>query len=593
MASNHTQQRESPTLSNTSRTQVWPEWESSRNSDSNADSPWSRKIILSLDGGGVRGYASLYLLKKIMEQVRHIEMATLSFDMHRAQEPGFQDGEAPRACSAAYSWNLDERGKNAIPEEWRMSFLPHHYIDYFVGTSTGGEMDVTQAMKNYNDVGSTVFQKGRTYTRFGVIRPRFSSKLMDAALQRATQQDVVQRIQPRETNNEIEDTDVKARADKVLMRTESSDVARTVVVAHGGFKVKKEFLFRSYDHAPPETRSGRNDRASRHSNPGPASNAPLWVAGRATSAAPGYFSEIKYGGDVYEDGAMAKWNNPVELALKEVEQMHWRHQPKLIISIGTGQKSDRGHTTGLFHRVIPHEISNLSAAVKTLKKNQLNSHVQHQEFESRLEQRNGDLEIRYIRFDAPLGLDHELGNIKLGEWRGSDGSETKHRMENIIDQYLELDHEAAESLRECAKTLVDTRTKRARTERWERKALHLIYCCSEKILGTDRPCRAPPFKSRGELRRHAVSDHGFAWKVPCKWPNNTHAAQWTCFSDHCGELKVSGFDSQEEFEGHLREVHQHARPKVMTIDAVESWLSACRSLKEPARAKTTTGLNGR
>lgn len=89
------------------------------------------------------------------------------------------------------------------------------------------QMDVTQAMKNYNDVGSTVFQKGRTYTRFGVIRPRFSSKLMDAALQRATQQDVVQRIQPRETNNEIEDTDVKARADKVLMRTESSDVART------------------------------------------------------------------------------------------------------------------------------------------------------------------------------------------------------------------------------------------------------------------------------------------------------------------------------------------------------------------------------
>ena len=38
------------------------------------------------------------------------------------------------------------------------------------------------------------------------------------------------------------------------------------------------------------------------------------------------------------DGAMGGHNNPVALAFDEVNQMHWRHDPLMVISIGTGMK---------------------------------------------------------------------------------------------------------------------------------------------------------------------------------------------------------------------------------------------------------------
>lgn len=43
-------------------------------SDSDPNSPWSRKMILTLDGGGIKGYSSLLVLKRIMFLVEQIEL---------------------------------------------------------------------------------------------------------------------------------------------------------------------------------------------------------------------------------------------------------------------------------------------------------------------------------------------------------------------------------------------------------------------------------------------------------------------------------------------------------------------------------------
>lgn len=63
--------------------------------------------MLSIDGGGIRGYSSLLILQKLMEEISIREMAM-------KEESENDEDFAP--------------GK----------LLPCHYFDYMYGTSTGG-----------------------------------------------------------------------------------------------------------------------------------------------------------------------------------------------------------------------------------------------------------------------------------------------------------------------------------------------------------------------------------------------------------------------------------------------------------------------
>lgn len=75
-----------------------------------------------IDGGGVRGYSSLLILKYLMEEIKRIE----------------QEEDPLATSSAYYEWQ-----GSASPEAGSSSsaagvFLPCHYFDYMAGTSTGG-----------------------------------------------------------------------------------------------------------------------------------------------------------------------------------------------------------------------------------------------------------------------------------------------------------------------------------------------------------------------------------------------------------------------------------------------------------------------
>ncbi|KAF7173630.1 hypothetical protein CNMCM6106_007691 [Aspergillus hiratsukae] len=115
--------------------------------------------LLALDGGGVRGLSTLYILKSIMDRLNH------------------------------------ERKKNSLP-----SVKPCEVFDLIGGTSTGGliaimlgrlEMDVDECIAAYTNLAADVF--GEKLSRFpvnikGGVKPRFDSARLESAIKKVVTQ---------------------------------------------------------------------------------------------------------------------------------------------------------------------------------------------------------------------------------------------------------------------------------------------------------------------------------------------------------------------------------------------------------------------
>jgi hypothetical protein len=144
------------------------------------------------DGGGVKGYSSLLILKALMREIKTIEKNMLP----------------PYKSSMSCPWSDRELDPN------EHDFLIHHYVDYFFGTSTGGfvrswylvkepalipsrlsaimlgrlRMTINQALDSYDAVGMNVFKRPRKRGRgkLKMVFDRFDGKLMDEVLKKAT-----------------------------------------------------------------------------------------------------------------------------------------------------------------------------------------------------------------------------------------------------------------------------------------------------------------------------------------------------------------------------------------------------------------------
>lgn len=128
---------------------------------------WDQKSILSLDGGGIRGYSSLLILRELMKAIGEIERTWHSdpaeSSFHPLKPPSV-DSDAALKCPKINTKHLEANASSP--------WLPCHYFDYMAGTSTGGlisimlgrlRMSIDDCIAEYETLGPKVFAHPRWF----------------------------------------------------------------------------------------------------------------------------------------------------------------------------------------------------------------------------------------------------------------------------------------------------------------------------------------------------------------------------------------------------------------------------------------------
>ena len=84
----------------------------------------------SIDGGGIRGYSALLIIKELMQAIGKIERRLGAQSSYHPFEPGIgrERGAGPKTS----------HNQREYPVTDTSPWLPCHYFDYMAGTSTGG-----------------------------------------------------------------------------------------------------------------------------------------------------------------------------------------------------------------------------------------------------------------------------------------------------------------------------------------------------------------------------------------------------------------------------------------------------------------------
>ncbi|PVG01893.1 FabD/lysophospholipase-like protein [Serendipita vermifera] len=247
-------------------------------------------MLLSLDGGGVRGYSELVILERIMWRIKWKKLDKLRLTKPTAK--------------------LDE-----IPEP-----LPCDYFDLIGGSSTGGiiaillgrlRLRVSECLKLYERLSKDIFGNEQSWSLGGVFRSRYDSKVLAAV--------VKDTVQKNETRGDPE----------AFLRDTNSDNSKPCYV----------FVTTSKD-GQPERNQPVLLRSYTPKKGDPGITCKIWEATRATSAAPKFFDPMPLTDDhghtaMYVDGGVG-CNNPCNQVLSEALDLFDNRPIGCLVSLGTG-----------------------------------------------------------------------------------------------------------------------------------------------------------------------------------------------------------------------------------------------------------------
>ncbi|KAJ7878236.1 FabD/lysophospholipase-like protein, partial [Mycena leptocephala] len=286
---------------------------------------------------------------------------------------------------------------------------PCNYFDLIGGTSTGGlialmlgrlRMSVKDAVKAYGELSKEVFSDVKSQGSDG----RFKASKLEKAIKGI----VGSHSASQDPEEGMEDT-------------REHPCKTSFVCAMNAANMSLPVLFRTYN-------TPNN----------PAMDCTIWQAGRATSAAPTFFKQIRIGPpgieEAFMDGGMGQ-NNPIAALLLEAQVMFPDCQIACIISLGTGQP----HTIkipkpSLLKRVFPLDVIEAIKGIAT------DCEKEHQRFAHHFD----PVPHVYFRFNVERGMQ----DIQLNQWErlGDVAANTR--------QYL-LSHPTQNQLVDAVKSLVE------------------------------------------------------------------------------------------------------------------------------------------
>jgi hypothetical protein len=473
---------------------------------------WAREVedawdacILTLDGGGIRGYSSLVILKALMHEIwlweEKLEKEDLEQSLWRSSRkdsgtnamstregrrragedvaPGTLDDDAMTSSSA--------RRKAFVEEE----LLPCHYFDFMYGTSTGGliatmlgrlRMTTAECLEVYRSVGDDLF--GRRKSSLPL-----ATKYYHEPLERAVQKIVGKQCHEHENCDGKEDmhpfeSEIDAATGLTSFDVNSPRVCQSCcLTATHDRNLSEAYLLRTYPHYYSETAPNWITRYNEGAEP-----LKIWEVTRATSAAPFYFKmlEVEVEGQYksFKDGGIRE-NNPSGAALSEFHSLYadCSENPALLLSVGTGRPD---HSHDGFAAAWPGPFGNIPFIRTALEKravlqNLLIKYTEGEKQHAQMREHARGEHTWYKRLNVTDGLqDMSLDDWVKGEWQGKKdvpGGASLTRMETVTEKYLEREFDAkidsyappSTMLQQAAEKLV--RQRRAREEeggeRWE------------------------------------------------------------------------------------------------------------------------------
>lgn len=532
----------SPTLENGSTFSGYKRHFSSTTFASLYEDPWDKQCVLSLDGGGIRGYSSLIILRELMEKVRIIETRDLS-DKEKESHSSY-DPHKYMPCVQ----NVEATSTDAVNIEKKAScgrscrYIPAHYFDYVGGTSTGGlisimlgrlRMSVDDCMLEYEKLSDDIFGHPRWASVKGPI-PWLRDKYDGETIQKAVEDVISRRMSPEERKAGAGSFNSPPGLCRTVVFAYASKISNNMT-EYGSNRQEKRavdsedsapYIFRSYDHwasSPPAI----NER-----NPGFAHNVAIWEAARATTAAPLYFDPIKIANRKFGDGGFGN-NNPAEEMKTEVSSMNGSDLTSiaLLLSIGTGEIPISRFEDGLLQKYIAY-----FNAARKLASDAESAH-------SRLIGWKRDAGLPYHRFNVPLGTG--LEKIKLDEWKKTPKWYNRHSESTI------------ETIRKATET----------------------YCAQEDVQRQLEEVAEILVKHRLKRREHEL------------WPLVSRGEQYRCTFDKC-RMCQQVVPRKEDLEWHLRRKHEVRDGKDME-EWIQQGLCPPKAPKDPKlKPSRTNGTQG-